>query len=119
MREIRWSWAAAVSTCVLVWSSASFGQADAVAEKLFRQAVEYMNAKDFPSACPLLDRSYQLDPKDGTLFTLAQCRDLEGKLTAAVGHYRAYMRGFEKMLGATRLKHQERATKAEVRIAEI
>ena len=119
MREIRWSWAVAASSCALVWSSVSFGQADAVAEKLFRQAFDYMNAGDFPGACPLLDRSYQLDPKDGTLFTLAQCRDLEGKLTVAVGHYRAYVRGFEKMSGATRQKHQERAGKAETRIAEI
>ncbi len=119
MREIRWSWAVAASSCVLVWSSASFGQAPAVAEKLFQQAVEYMKAGDFPGACPLLDRSYQLDPKDGTLFTLANCRDLEQKLTVAVGHYRAYIRSFEKMLGATRQKHQERATKAETRITEI
>lgn len=119
MRQIRWSWAALACTSVLVWSNASFGQADAVAEKLFRQAVDYMKAGDFPSACPLLDRSYQLDPKDGTLFTLANCRDREEKLTAALGHYRAYLRAFEKMTGATRQTHQTRATTAQERIAAL
>jgi hypothetical protein len=119
MREIRWSWAAAACSCMLVWSSESFGQAPAIAEKLFRQAVDYMTAGDFAGACPLLDRSYQLDPKDGTLFTLANCRDREEKLTVAMGHYRAYLRTFEKMTGALRQKHKERATTAETRIAEI
>jgi hypothetical protein len=90
-----------------------------VAEKLFHQAVDYMKAGDFPAACPLLDRSYQLDPKDGTLFTLADCRDREEKLTAAVGHYRAYLGTYEKMTGLTRLKHKDRAVAAERRITDI
>jgi hypothetical protein len=119
MREIRWSWSVAACSCVLVWSSVSFGQADAVAEKLFRQAVDYMKADDFAGACPLLERSYQLDPKDGTLFTLANCRDREEKLTAAVGHYRAYVRVYEKMSGTTRQNHKGRADNAAARIAEI
>jgi hypothetical protein len=119
MREIRWSWAVAASSCVLVWSTASFGQASTIAEKLFRQAVDYMNAGDFPSACPMLDRSYQLDPKDGTLFTLANCRDREDKLTVAAGHYRAYVRAYSKMTGMTRQNHKERAAAAEARITDI
>ena len=97
----------------------SFGQASVVADKLFRQAVESMKAGDFAAACPLLDRSYQLDPKDGTLFTQANCRDREGKLMIAAGHYRAYVRSFEKMTGVTRQKHKERADTAQTRVTEI
>lgn len=119
MREIRWSCAVAACAWVFVWSNDALGQASAIAEKLFVQAVDYMKAGDFPSACPLLERSYQLDPKDGTLFTLADCRDHEGKLTIASGHYRAYLRIYDKMTGTTKLKHKERATNAEARIAEL
>lgn len=119
MRVFRWSWAVAACTGALLWSNDSFGQASAVAEKLFRQAVDYMKAGDFASACPMLDRSYQLDPKDGTLFTLANCRDREEKLTLAAGHYRAYLRAFEKMMGATRQQHKARADIATGRVAEI
>lgn len=119
MREIRRSLAVAFCAGVLVWANDSFGQASTVAEKLFRQAVDYMQANDFASACPLLDRSYQLDPKDGTLQALADCRDHQGKLTLAVGHYRAYLRAYEKMQGAVRQKHKDRAEKAEARVAEI
>lgn len=119
MREIRWSWAIACGLSLLVASRDSHGQAAVLADKLFRQAVDYMNAGDFSAACPLLERSYQFDPKDGTLFTLANCRDLEGKLVAAAGHYRAYLLTYEKMTGATRQKHKERGDKAQQRVGEI
>lgn len=119
MRVNRWFLAAAACAGVFVNANSAFAQASVVADKLFRQAVDEMNAQNFASACPLLDRSYQLDPKDGTLFTLAHCRDLEGKLTLAMGHYRAYLRVFDKMNGLTRQKHQERASKAQARLTEI
>ncbi len=119
MRVNRWFLAAAACAGVFVNANTALAQASVVADKLFRQAVDEMTAGKFSSACPLLDRSYQLDPKDGTLFTLGNCRDLEGKLTLAMGHYRAYLRVFEKMSGATRQKHQERASKAQARLTEI
>ncbi len=119
MRAYRWTLATAASSCLLVWSVESYGQASAVAEKLFRQAVDYMKADNFSAACPLLERSYQMDPKDGTLFTLANCRDREGKLVAAMGHYRAYLRGYDKMQGATRQNHTQRADTAKTQLAAI
>lgn len=119
MRGIRLSLAPAACLLAFVVSNNAFAQASVVADKLFRQAVDEMNARNFASACPLLERSYQLDPKDGTLFTLANCRDLEGKSTLAMGHYRAYLRVFEKMTGATRQKHEERASKAQARLTDI
>lgn len=119
MRARAWTWAIVASCCLLAWPSDSFGQASAVADKLFHQAVDYMKAGDFASACPLLERSYQMDPKDGTLFTLANCRDHEGKLVAAVGHYRAYLRAFAAMTGVTRQNHAERAATAKAQIEAI
>lgn len=119
MRQIRWSWAALACTSVLIWSNASFGQSEVIADKLFQQARDYMTAGNFTAACPLLDRSYQLDPKDGTLHALANCRDSEQKLTVALGHYRAYLRAYEKMTGAVKFKHQSRAVNAQERITAI
>jgi len=119
MRQIRWSWAALMCTSVLAWSHASYGQSEVIADKLFQQARDLMTAGDFAGACPLLERSYQLDPKDGTLHTLANCRDGEQKLTAALGHYRAYLRAFGKMTGMVKFKHQSRAANAQERITAL
>lgn len=119
MRQIRWSWAALACTSVLLGSTASFGQSEVIADKLFQQARDHLTAGNFAAACPLLDRSYQLDPKDGTLHALANCRDGEQKLSAALGHYRAYLRAYDKMTGATKFKHQSRAANAQERIAAI
>jgi hypothetical protein len=114
-----WTWVAAACCCVVGWSGDAFGQTSDVADKLFRQAVDYMKTGDFASACPILERSYQMDPKDGTLFTLANCRDREGKLLAALGHYRAYLRAFGSMTGATKQKHAERAATAKAQLEAL
>jgi hypothetical protein len=119
MRQIRWSWAALACTSMLVWSNVSYGQSEVIADKLFQQARDLMTASDFAAACPLLERSYQLDPKDGTLHTLANCRDGEQKLTAALGHYRAYLRAYGKMTGMAKFKHQSRADNAQERITAL
>jgi len=119
MRVHGWTWVAAACCSVLVWPSDSFGQASVMADQLFSQGVDQMKPGNFASACPRIERSYQLDPKDWTLFTLAKCRDNEGKRTAALGHYRAYLRMFGAMTGAARQKHAGRAATATAQIAAI
>jgi len=100
-------------------SSAQAQSAD-VASSLFQQARSKMEAGDFTAACPLLDESYRQDPKPGTLFTLANCRDREGKLAAASGRYGEYIRTVDSMGQAQeRKRHAERRQIAEKRLQEL
>lgn len=95
-------------------------QAPDVASSLFQQARTKMEAGDFTAACPLLDESYRQDPKPGTLFTLANCRDRQGKLATASGRYGEYIRLVDAMgQPAERKRHAERRTIAEQRIKEL
>lgn len=43
------------------------------AERLFREAQQLLEAKDYANACPKLERAYALDRKLGTLINLAFC----------------------------------------------
>ncbi len=60
-----------------------------------------------------------MDAKDGILYARADCRDREGKISAAVGLYDAYLRTFARMIGAQRQSHAPRASIAEARIKEL
>lgn len=108
-----------VGAALLGRTSAAHAQAADVAQKLLDEAKRSNDAGDVPAACSLLDRAYQLDAKDGILYARADCRDREGKISAAVGLYDAYLRTFARMTGAQRQSHAPRATIAEARIKEL
>jgi hypothetical protein len=78
---------------VLATRGAHAGDPDAVktAKGLFDRAVEQMDAKAYDKACPALDQSYQLDPKPGTLFALADCEAARGHVAAAYARYGQYL----------------------------
>lgn len=118
MRSCRWVCLGVVALGASL-PAVAFGQASAAADTLFEKAVGHMKVGEFAAACPLLDQSLRLDARDGTLFTLANCRDREGKMATALGHYRKYLRAFAAMTGTTREKHVERAAIAESRVKEL
>lgn len=66
-----------------------------IASSLFQQARTKMENGELTAACPLLDECFRQDPKPGTLFTLANCRDRDDKLAAASGRYGEYVRTVE------------------------
>lgn len=90
-----------------------------VASTLFQQAVSKMQVEQFAEACPLLEESYRLDAKPGTLFTLANCRDREGKPASARARYGEYIRAYANMSTTDQPKHAERAKIAETRVLEL
>ncbi|MBK9259814.1 MAG: tetratricopeptide repeat protein [Polyangiaceae bacterium] len=108
-----------VGTPPLFWSSTSHAQAADVARKLLEEAKRLKDAGKLPEACPLLDRAYEMDAKDGLLFARADCRDQERKIAAAVSLYEAYLRSYSRMTGATKNSHAGRATIAEARLNEL
>lgn len=101
------------------WSTPAHAQATEIAKKLLDEAKTLREAGKISAACPLLDRSYQLDAKDGVLFARADCRDNERKIVAAVSLYEAYLRAYSRMTGATRTNHASRAAIADARIKEL
>ncbi|MCU0681324.1 MAG: PEGA domain-containing protein [Polyangiaceae bacterium] len=73
------------------------GQAGALAEALFRKGVDDMKAGRYETGCPAVDESHRLDPRPGTLFTLAECNAKWGKLATAVAHYDDFLRGVSRL----------------------
>ena len=59
----------------------------AAAEALFSKGLADMEAGRYDAACPAIGESYRLDPRGGTLFTLAECEAKAGKIATAVARY--------------------------------
>src|SRR5262245_22382355 len=69
----------------------------AAAEALFNRGVADMKAKKFETACPAIEESYRLDPRPGTLFTLAECEAKRGRVATAVTRYGDYLALFSRL----------------------
>lgn len=107
--------------CLAPFFSATSAHAQAadVAKKLLDEAKTLKDEGKLAEACPLLDRAYEMDAKDGLLFARADCRDQQRKIAAAVNLYEAYLRSFSRMTGPTKKSHADRAAAAEARVNEL
>jgi tetratricopeptide (TPR) repeat protein len=74
------------------------------AEEFFERGVASMEQGRFEEACPKIESSYRLDPRPGTLFTLAECEAKRGRIATAVARYNDYL----KMYASLPLEKQER-----------
>jgi hypothetical protein len=83
-----------------------------VAEALFKHGVAEMEAGRHETACPAIAESRRLDPRPGTLFTLAECEAGWGKTATALAHYEEYLALLAQMTAeqqdAQRLKGREK-----------
>lgn len=59
------------------------------AEALFHEGVRLMEQGNFAEACPKLEGSQELEPRSGTLISLAFCHQHLGRSATAWGEYRA------------------------------
>jgi hypothetical protein len=106
----------------LAWAmsaSSAFAQDAATAEALFRKGLDDMEAGQYARGCPALGESYRLDPRPGTLFTLAECEAKGGLLASAVAHYGDYLALFARMPGEQRARQQGRDVIAQRQIADL
>jgi hypothetical protein len=103
----------------LVAGAAAADGNDAAAAALFDQGLAEMEASHYDAACPKLAESFHLDPRAGTLFTLAECEARGGKTASAVTHYGDYQARYERMTPQERVKQKERPAIAERQLAAL
>lgn len=78
------------------------------AEALFNKGVEAMEASKLDEACPAIAESQRLDPRLGTLFTLAECEAKRGKRPQALRGYQEFLRQFEALPGDQKTRQAAR-----------
>ncbi|EYF06605.1 hypothetical protein [Chondromyces apiculatus] len=111
--------AAACVVGVLSIASSAAAEDVAAAKALFTEGLEHMEAGLYEKGCPALRESYRLDPRIGTLFTLAECEAKWGRIATAVAHYSNYINQVASMPAGQRLKQQEREKVAEKQKNEL
>ncbi len=103
---LRWLSAAAVLFCV------SPAIAEEKADALFDRGLKAFLAGDHATGCPLIARSYEIDPLPGVLFTLAECQRGWGKVKSAADNYAAFLDKIRSLPPNVADKHAERAAVA-------
>lgn len=97
-----------VTLACLALPGVAAGQDLALAESLFDTGLREMQAGNYEKACPALAESHRIDPRPGTLFTLAECENKAGRIATAVARYEDYLRLFAKMSPDQQAKQQGR-----------
>lgn len=100
--------AAALLIGGLTFASEAAAEDVAAAKALFSEGLELMQAGNFEKGCPALRESYRLDPRIGTLFTLAECEAKWGRIATAVAHYSNFLTQVAAMPQGQRIKQKER-----------
>ena len=101
---------------VLPMSAPAAAQDVAGAEALFSKGVSEMGAGHFDVACPMLIESQHLDPRPGTLFTIAECNGKAGKVATAAAHYEDYLRAVRALPPPAQAKHATRIVVAQTQL---
>jgi hypothetical protein len=91
----------------------------ATAEALFNKGVADMEAGSYDVACPAIAESNRLDPRPGTLYTLADCEARAGKIATASARFGDYLRAVSGMTPALKFRHHARARAAEAQKAAL
>jgi hypothetical protein len=94
-------------------------QDTATAGALFDKGVADMEAKRFASACPAIEESQRIDPRPGTLFTLAECLAGWGKVASAVARYQDYADLVPRLAPQQQARHRERLATARAQLAKL
>lgn len=87
----------ALLLCPLSLSAPAGAQDIASAEVLFKSGVEDMDAGRYEKGCRAIAESLRLDPRPGTLFTLATCERQWGHIATAFARYGDYISVYEKL----------------------
>ena len=80
------------------------------AKALFDRGLDDMERGDFDTGCPAIEASEKLDPRPGTLFTLAECESKRGRIATAVTLYDNYLSQIALLSPDKQALQQERKT---------
>jgi hypothetical protein len=111
--------AVAIVTCfTLCASSARAVDADR-AKELFDRGVVDLEAGRYDTACPAIEESYKLDPRPGTLFTLASCQEKWGRIATALRRYDEYLAAYAALSPDKKAKQGDREQVSRAQKAEL
>jgi hypothetical protein len=85
----------------------------------FNYGLSEMLAGRYGTGCPALATSFRIDPRPGTLFTLAECNLRWGRTASALAGYEEYLALFEGMSPEQKVKQAERAQVAAAERKEL
>jgi hypothetical protein len=107
------------SLASLLFTVRAAAQDTATAGALFDKGVADMEAKHFASACPAIEESQRIDPRPGTLFTLAECLAQWGKVASAVARYQEYVDLVPLLSPQQQARHRDRLATARAQLTKI
>jgi hypothetical protein len=113
-RLLSWSCLAVGLFCA---ATASAGKDDSNA--LFDAGVLQMEAGRYAEACPSIEHSYELDPRPGVLYTLAECQSKWGRIAAAVTRYQQYLKAYDGLSPAKKKLQTSRPAAARAQVAAL
>ncbi|WP_104980508.1 hypothetical protein [Sorangium cellulosum] len=88
----------ALVLCPLAVAAPAAAQGDiATAEAIFNRGLADMEAGRYETGCKALAESHRLDPRPGTLFTLATCEARWGRIATAVTRYGDYLSLYQRL----------------------
>jgi hypothetical protein len=96
----------------LALPSPALAQDIAAAESLFNRGRADMAKGRYETGCKAIAESQRLDPRPGTLFTLAVCEARWGKIATAAARYGDYLSLYERLTPAEKTRQRERAKEA-------
>src|SRR4051812_47798061 len=104
---------------MLALTAPAAAQDVASAEALFDRGLAAMKAGNYNAGCPALSQSHRLDPRPGTLFTLAECEAKRGRISTAVVHYNEYLAIHDRLPPEKRRSQGRRAEVARAQVAAL
>ncbi|WP_437681112.1 tetratricopeptide repeat protein [Sorangium sp. So ce131] len=103
----------ALVLCPLAVAAPAAAQGDiATAEAIFNRGLADMEAGRYETGCKALAESHRLDPRPGTLFTLATCEARWGRIATAVTRYGDYLSLYQRLTPDQQRRQGERPTVA-------
>jgi hypothetical protein len=111
--------ALAWSTGALALAAPCAAQDVAAAEALFTRGLSDMKAGQYETGCPAIAESHRLDPRPGTLFTLAECEAQRGRIATAAALYGDFLSLLARVPPDQRRKHSDREQRAIAMKAEL
>ncbi|MGK3994458.1 hypothetical protein [Sorangium sp. So ce1024] len=120
MRRRRLALACSLGAVTLAARAAPVQAQDvAAAEALFHRGLAAMQAGRYETGCPALNESYRLDPRPGTLFTVAECEARSGRIATAATRYGDYLALFARLSPGEQAKQKGREKVATRRRAAL